>query len=159
MADAEKSNQAWSGGNNSTTSATKTSRQELYDKLRAYETRRRLAYSSKLDSISLYWKSYCDLLSASLRETGRAQRIVLGTSHAYAMYAEAMQGIYEDTFLDEKGNIAKDKQKKKNASLRKKSPQGESGGAKDKTQSKTTDAKDAVSVLKEIREAQKDLAS
>jgi len=156
MAGADKFNRAWSGArNNSGTS--NSSQEELYQKFRTYETRRRLAYSSKLDSISLYWKSYCDLLSASLRETGRAQRIVLGTSHAYAMYAEAMQGIYDDTFLDEKGNIAKDKQKRKKALARKKVLRGGSEqGGNDIGQSKTTNA---VSVLKEVREAQNHLAS
>mmetsp|Transcript_46358 Transcript_46358/g.96439 ORF Transcript_46358/g.96439 Transcript_46358/m.96439 type:complete len:505 (-) Transcript_46358:275-1789(-) len=155
MGKGDASNQAWSGAKKSAASgANKSGQDELYEKLRTYETRRRLAYSSKHDSISLYWKSYCDLLSASLRETGRAQRIVLGTSHAYAMYAEAMQGIYDDTFLDEKGNIAgeRNKNKKKKALARKKK-EAEAGNDIDK--SKT----DAVSVLKEIREAQNDLAS
>lgn len=85
------------------------SQEELYNKLKVYETKRRLSYANKLDSIALYWKSYCDLLSASLKETERAQRIVIGTSNAYSLYAENMRGIYEDTFLDEKGNIAKEK--------------------------------------------------
>jgi hypothetical protein len=151
MAGAEKVNRAWSGARN-TMETTKSSQEELYQKLRTYETKRRLAYKSKLDSISLYWKSYCDLLSASLQETGRAQRIVLGTSHAYAMYAEAMQGIYEDTFLDDKGNIAKDRQKRKKALARKKALGEENGVG----QPKTTNA---TSVLKEVREAQSDLAS
>jgi len=152
MAGADKSSRAWSGARK-TGGTTKSSQDELYQKLRAYETRRRLAYASKLDSISLYWKSYCDLLSASLRETGRAQRIVLGTSHAYAMYAEAMQGIYEDTFLDEKGNIAKDKQKRKKAALAARKEKGNDNIGQSKT------ANGAVSVLKEVREAQNDLAS
>ena len=154
MVEAEKSSRAWSGAK--TGASAKTNQQELYGKLKTYETRRRLAYSSKLDTTSLYWKSYCDLLSASLRETGRAQRIVLGTSHAYAMYAEAMHRIYDDSFLDEKGNIAKDKQKRKNLLSRKKIPERDSN---DVSQSTTAIAKDAVSVLKEIKEAQNDLAS
>mmetsp|Transcript_25184 Transcript_25184/g.59392 ORF Transcript_25184/g.59392 Transcript_25184/m.59392 type:complete len:505 (-) Transcript_25184:440-1954(-) len=159
MVEAEKSRMAWSGARSSAlakSTGAKTGQQELYGKLRAYENRRRMAYSSKLGTISLYWKSYCDLLSASLRETGRAQRIVLGTSHAYGMYAEAMQRIYDDTFLDEKGNVAKDKQKKKKKQLRKKANAGDSNGVDSST---TAVAKDAVSVLKEIREAQNDLAS
>eukprot|EP00532_Pseudo-nitzschia_australis_P013111 CAMPEP_0168222356 /NCGR_PEP_ID=MMETSP0140_2-20121125/10565_1 /TAXON_ID=44445 /ORGANISM="Pseudo-nitzschia australis, Strain 10249 10 AB" /LENGTH=500 /DNA_ID=CAMNT_0008151829 /DNA_START=151 /DNA_END=1653 /DNA_ORIENTATION=- len=154
MVEAEKSNRAWSGAKTGTSA--KTNQQELYGKLKTYETRRRLAYSSKLDTTSLYWKSYCDLLSASLRETGRAQRIVLGTSHAYAMYAEAMHRIYDDSFLDEKGNIAKDKQKRKNLVSRKKKNERDTN---DVALSTTAIAKDAVSVLKEIREAQNDLAS
>jgi hypothetical protein len=69
------------------------------------------------------------------------------------MYAEAMQGIYEDTFLDEKGNIAKDKQKRKKAALAARKEKGND----DIGQSKM--ANGAVSVLKEVREAQNDLAS
>eukprot|EP00536_Pseudo-nitzschia_multiseries_P006074 jgi/Psemu1/255087/estExt_Genewise1Plus.C_1250044 len=155
---------AWSGSKSSSltksASTTKTSQQELYGKLRAYENRRRLAYSSKLGTMSLYWKSYCDLLSASLRETGRAQRIVLGTSHAYGKYAEAMRRIYDDTFLDDKGNIAKDnKQKRKKLQqLRKKASAADPNGAASSA-STTAVAKDAVSVLKEVREGQNDLAS
>lgn len=155
MAGDDKFNRAWSGSSK-TTGTAKSNKEELYQKLRTYETRRRLAYSSKLDSISLYWKSYCDLLSASLRETGRAQRIVLGTSHAYAMYAGAMQGIYEDTFLDEKGNIAKEKQKRKKALARKKMLGRDLEKVNDFGMLGATNK---VSVLKEIREAQNDLAS
>ncbi len=147
MSGSQRFNRTWSGGGSNGTSNARKG-EELYEKLRTYEARRRLAYSSKLDSISLYWKSYCDLLSASLRETGRAQRIVLGTSHAYAMYAEAMQGIFEDVFLDDKGNVAKDRQKKK--ALANKKVFGDSG--RKFGQSK-------VSVLREVRDAQKDLSS
>jgi len=158
--DASTSDEAWSNqrlasfslGNNS--SATKNSQQELYNKLKAYESRRRLAYASKFDSILLYWKSYCDLLSASLKETSRAQRIVLGISQAYTIYAENMRGIYLDTFLDEKGNIVKDKQKKKKAAVRNQIHGGELEGI----ESKPIEAKHTVSVLKGIREAQNDLA-
>jgi hypothetical protein len=135
--------------NKSSSSQQQQQQQEIYGKLREYEARRRLAYSAKYDSISLYWKSYCDLLSASLKETSRAQRIVLGTSHAYLMYADAMLAISEDSFLDDKGNITTEKQKKKVASGRRKM---------DGMNAKSSEAKDAVSVLKEIREAQSVLA-
>ena len=130
------------------------SQEELYNKLKVYETKRRLSYANKLDSIALYWKSYCDLLSASLKETERAQRIVIGTSNAYSLYAENMRGIYEDTFLDEKGNIAKEKKLK----TKKASSVRNSKVSEGRDQSKMTVAKDAVSVLKGIREAQNDLA-
>ena len=145
----------WLGARNSSV-AVKSSKEGLYQKFKTYETRRRQAYSSKLDSISLYWKSYCDLLSASLRETGRAQRIVLGTSHAYAMYAEAMQGIYDDTFLDDKGNIVKDRQKRKKALARRRFFNDDFEKGSDIEDSITTEG---ISVLKEVREAQNDLAS
>ena len=155
MAGGEQVDRNWSGARNSG-AGVKSNQEGLYKKLKTYETQRRLAYSSKLDSISLYWKSYCDLLSASLQETGRARRIVLGTSHAYAMYAEAMQGIYEDTFLDDKGNIVKDRLKKKKAVARRKVFNEDLEKANGIGQSITAGK---VSVLKEVRQAQNDLAS
>lgn len=92
-----------------------------HTQLKDYESKRRLAYSSKLESISLYWKSYRDLLSASLQETKRAHRLVLGTCRSYVVYADALRNIRNDTFLDEKGHIANDKNQKRLASARKKS--------------------------------------
>jgi hypothetical protein len=97
-----------------------TTRQGLHDKLRAYEARRRLAYASKFESSSLHWKSFRDLLAASVQETGRAQRLVLGTSRAHQLYADGLQAMYEDIFLDERGNvILKPKQQKKLSMTRK----------------------------------------
>jgi hypothetical protein len=146
-------------GGNSGSGNKKSSQQDLCDKLRMYEGRRRLAYASKIDSISLYWKSYCDLLGAALKETSRAQRVVLGTSHAYMMYAEAMQSIFEDNFLDEKGNITTNQKQKDKVTATRKTPFSSNGRAKKEEPSAPVySAKDAVSVLKEIREAQNVLA-
>ncbi|KAL3921687.1 MAG: hypothetical protein SGILL_002615, partial [Bacillariaceae sp.] len=133
---------------NAKAAAAAATQQDLHQKLREYENRRRLAYASKIDSISLYWKSYCDLLSAALKETSRAQRVVLGTSHAYQVYAEAMKAVYEDTFLDEKGNAMTTKKQKEKLATTRKPFSGET-----KTEASSV-AKDAVSVVKEIREAQ-----
>lgn len=112
-----------------------------YAELKKYEMQRRLTYSSRLDSISLYWKSYRDLLAAGLQETGRAQRLVLGTSRAHGIYAEAMKSIYEDVFLDEKGNITNDKHRKKLAPSRRNVPSSKSQIRK-------------MSVLNDIQKAQ-----
>ncbi|KAL3907006.1 MAG: hypothetical protein SGARI_003743 [Bacillariaceae sp.] len=132
-------------GNAARTSA--AGKQDLYQKLNEYEKRRRLAYASKFDSLSLYWKSYCDLFGAALNETSRAQRGVLGTSHAYLMYSEAMKAIYKDTFLDEKGNpILTNKKQQERLATSRKTFTGET--------KVSSSAKDAVSVVKEIREAQ-----
>jgi hypothetical protein len=103
------------------TSESAITRQGLHERLRAYEARRRLASTSQFDSSSLYWKSFRDLLWASVQETGRAQRLVLGTSRAHQLYADAMQAMYEDVFLDEKGNvILRAKQQKRLLTTRKK---------------------------------------
>lgn len=147
----------------STTSVSnkKNAQQEMYSKLREYEGRRRLYYASKIDSISLYWKSYCDLLSAALKETSRSQRVVLGTAHAYLMYSEAMQSIYQDNFLDEKGKITTTQKQKEKISATRKTPSfGSTNGEATNGEStaSSSKAKDAVSVLKEIRESQSILA-
>mmetsp|Transcript_4887 Transcript_4887/g.6907 ORF Transcript_4887/g.6907 Transcript_4887/m.6907 type:complete len:695 (+) Transcript_4887:142-2226(+) len=89
------------------------SRSETHGKLRAYEARRRSAYSSKLESSSLYWRSFRDLLHASVHETARAERLVLGSVKVNQTYAQAMQATYEDIFLDDRGNPVTDSRKQK----------------------------------------------
>jgi len=86
---------------------------KTFNELKAYEARRRLASSSKIDSSSLYWKSYLDLMKGGLSETGRAQRLVSGTCRAHQVYADAMEAMHSDVFLDERGNIASSKQQKR----------------------------------------------
>ena len=101
--------------------AAASTREGHHENLRAYESRRRLAYAAKLESCTLYWKSVRDLLAASIQETARAQRLVLGTSRAHQLYSDAMHAMYEDVFLDDKGNVMlKPKQKQKLATTRKK---------------------------------------
>jgi hypothetical protein len=91
-------------------------RQFIHSKLRAYESRRRSAFTAKLESSSLYWRSFRDLLAASIHETSRAERLVLGTARANATYADAMQASYEDTLIDDRGAMVLD-QKKRNKLL------------------------------------------
>ena len=81
------------------------SRTSVHDKLRAYENRRRTSFQAKLESSSLYWRSFRDLLQSSIHETARAERLVLGTAKAQMAYANAMQASYEDGFLDNKGQV------------------------------------------------------
>lgn len=87
-------------------------RQFIHSKLRAYESRRRSAYAAKLESSSLYWRSFRDLLSASVHETGRAERLVLGTARANATYSDALQASYEDTLIDDRGGLVWDPKKR-----------------------------------------------
>ena len=138
-----------------------------YDKLKEYEARRRLAYTTKLDAMSLRWRSYRDLLSASLSETSRAQRLILGTCRAHKVYSDALSAMYHDTYLDEKGEITKtDRQQKKLAASRKTefrlktrtttTKTKSSGDEESKTdQTETTQ----TPIVKEIRDAQHDIAS
>ena len=137
-ADQQQKRAPWSGEKAKKSQVT---RENLFEKLKEYETKRRSVYSSKLDSMSLYWKSYKDLLSASLQETGRAERLVLGTCRAHEQYSNAMQAIHDDVFLDEKGNVASDKLQKRLANSR-----------------STTQTK-SITVVKEIRESHGTLAN
>jgi len=130
------------------TSAQMTRSQHV--RLREYETKRRIAYTSKYDSISLYWKSYKDLLSASIQETGRVQRLIVGTSRAHQLYADAMIAMHNDTFLDDKGSIANKNQQKRLAPNRNLVVQSIEDGNIYKGSKKS-------SVLKEVREGQKSL--
>lgn len=126
----------------SNTGMNTSTRTGLHDKLRAYESRRRLAYAAKFESSSLYWKSFRDLLAASIHETGRAQRLVLGTSRAHKLYSDALQAMYEDVFLDDKGNVMlKANQQKKLAQVRKKPEATKTNGS-------------SGSVLTSVRQAQ-----
>ena len=138
----EKKRAPWSGQKSKKSTAA-NDRQTLFEKLKEYETKRRSVYSSKLDSMSLYWKSYKDLLSASLQETGRAERLVLGTCRAHQQYSNAMQAIHDDVFLDEKGNVASEKLQKRLANSRNQS---------------SSQAK-SITVVKEIRESHGTLAN
>jgi hypothetical protein len=137
----------WSGARKSSSPAV-TKQRPQHERLKEYEARRRLAYTSKFDSMSLYWKSYRDLLSASLSETSRAQRLILGTCKAHQIYADAMQAMYKDVYLDEKGNITNEKQQKRLGASRK----------TEFRQRKSEGDKQQTPVLKEIRDTQKDVA-
>ena len=90
-----------------------TTRREIHAKLRAYENRRRSAYTAKLESSCLYWRSFRDLLRASVHETARAERMVLGTAMANKAYAESMHASYEDVLLDDRGVMVNDPKKQK----------------------------------------------
>jgi len=84
-----------------------------HSKMRAYEAKRRAAYKQKLASSSLYWRSFRDLLNASVEETERAESIVKGQAVANEAYAVAMAAAYEDTFDDDGKPVTDPKKKKK----------------------------------------------
>ena len=129
-------------------SPSSNSKQGQLEKLREYEMKRRLAYASKYDSMALYWKSHRDLLSASLQETGRAQRLVLGSSRAHQLYSNAMTAMHQDVFLDEKGNVTNEKQQKRLATSRKKNLRRIPSN-----RTEDTSEQEDISLLKEVRES------
>uniref|UniRef100_A0A7S4IAT0 PH domain-containing protein n=1 Tax=Odontella aurita TaxID=265563 RepID=A0A7S4IAT0_9STRA len=83
-----------------------------HSRLRAYEAKRRSAYTSKLGSSSLYWRSFRDLLHSSLEETERAEVLVLGNAMANRAYSVAMACAAEDA-LDDDGRPVLDPKKRK----------------------------------------------
>eukprot|EP00547_Thalassionema_nitzschioides_P014610 CAMPEP_0194232414 /NCGR_PEP_ID=MMETSP0158-20130606/788_1 /TAXON_ID=33649 /ORGANISM="Thalassionema nitzschioides, Strain L26-B" /LENGTH=587 /DNA_ID=CAMNT_0038965169 /DNA_START=107 /DNA_END=1867 /DNA_ORIENTATION=+ len=93
------------------TTVDEKTRNLTHNKLKSYESRRRSAYKGKMESSSLYWRSLRDLLSASVHETSRAERLVLGTARANAVYADSIQASYEDVFVDDKGGLVLDPKK------------------------------------------------
>lgn len=132
------------------------SRASVHDKLRAYESRRRTNFQNKLESSSLYWRSFRDLLQSSVHETARAERLVLGAAKAHQAYAEAMQASYEDGFLDKRNNVVLLKKQQKRLS----DQRVETTTSPDKTLPimAATDEERKANMLTSIMEAQHDLA-
>jgi hypothetical protein len=77
-------------GMSETPSSQVTSPLGWHKELRAFEADRRTKYQSNLESLTLYWKSHCDLLETSVHETARAYRLVLGVSKAHERMATTL---------------------------------------------------------------------
>ncbi|KAL3775930.1 hypothetical protein ACHAW5_011320 [Stephanodiscus triporus] len=87
-------------------------RLRTHARLRAYEAKRRLAYESKLQSSSLYWRAFRALMHDSLLETQRADLLTRGWTHASGGYRDAMTSVGE-WCIDERGTPIVDPRKKK----------------------------------------------
>lgn len=83
-----------------------------HEKLRSYEVCRRTSYKSKLNSSNLYWKSFRELMNASVKETQRAVLVVKARVLADETYSQHMGAIYND-LLEADGKVMKDEKKKK----------------------------------------------
>ena len=91
---------------------TNASRTASLSKLRAYEAARRSAYKTKLASSSLYWRSFRELLHASIEETERAEQILKASAESNTAYAISLRAAHNDT-LDEQGRPVVDPKKRK----------------------------------------------
>ena len=91
---------------------TNASRTASLSKLRAYEAARRSAYRTKLASSSLYWRSFRELLHASIEETERAEQILKASAESNTAYAISLRAAHNDT-LDEQGRPVVDPKKRK----------------------------------------------
>lgn len=85
-----------------------------HEKLRSYEVCRRSSYKTKLNSSNLYWKSFRELMDASVKETQRALLLVKARVLADETYSQHMGAIYSD-LLEVDGRVIKDEKKKKRA--------------------------------------------
>ena len=87
-------------------------RMDTHARLRSYESKRRDAYESKLQSSGLYWRAFRTLMHDSLLETQRAHLLVRGWTHASASYRDAMASV-GGWCVDDKGVPIVDHKKKK----------------------------------------------
>lgn len=87
-------------------------RSAAHSKMRAYESKRRSAYSSKMQSSSLYWRAFRFLMHDSLVETQKADILVRGWTHTNEAYGASMQSV-GGWCIDEKGTPITDAKKKK----------------------------------------------
>jgi hypothetical protein len=67
-----------------------------FQELRSYEAKRRSIYLSKLNSSSLYWRSFRDLLSKAYQETERAEELVKASVVANKAYGAYLAAAAED---------------------------------------------------------------
>jgi hypothetical protein len=68
-------------------SSAQRSPSDWHTSLKAFEADRRTKYQSNVETLDLYWKSHCELIEASVHETARAYRLVLGISKAHERMA------------------------------------------------------------------------
>jgi hypothetical protein len=87
-------------------------RMNTHAKLRSYEAKRRMAYESKLQSSSLYWRAFRTLMHDSLLETTRADLLVRGWTHATRAYCDMMRSVGEFC-IDDRGVPIVDPRRKK----------------------------------------------
>jgi hypothetical protein len=87
-------------------------RMKTHSKLRSYEAKRRMAYESKLQSSSLYWRAFRTLMHDGLLETTRADLLVRGWAYATRSYCDMMRSVGEFC-IDDRGVPIVDPRRKK----------------------------------------------
>jgi len=76
-----------------------------YNAMLKFETRRRAKYASERDEYAMRWKAALEMLQAGIFECARAERLLLASVMANRAYGEALRLIYDDSFLDDEGNV------------------------------------------------------
>ncbi|KAL7530908.1 hypothetical protein ACHAWF_003558, partial [Thalassiosira exigua] len=92
--------------------ADRSHRLRTHARLRSYESKRRTAYESKLQSSSLYWRAFRTLVRDGLLEARRADAWAKGWTKAAEGYSVAMRSVGE-WCIDEKGAPIVDPKKKR----------------------------------------------
>jgi len=106
-------------------------RMDTHARLRSYESKRRDAYESKLQSSGLYWRAFRTLMHDSLLETQRAHLLVRGWTHAGASYRDAMASVGGWCVDDRGAPIVDHKKKKKFLDMQAAASAGASAGGVD----------------------------
>jgi len=80
-------------------------RSEIYHKLFKFESVRRAQYADSMAQCESDWRACLEAMQAGIFETARAERGILGAALASQAYSDAMQAIYDDTYIDDEGDI------------------------------------------------------
>jgi hypothetical protein len=84
-----------------------TLRIQVHNDLIAWESKRRSDLSNQLEFNRERWKAGRDILRDGVEELASAERLVLGFAKAGALFADALQAMYDDNLLDDAGNTVK----------------------------------------------------
>ena len=84
-----------------------TLRIQVHNDLIAWESKRRSDLAQKLEYNQERWKAACRILTEGIAEAQYAERLILGISTASRLFADALNAVYDDKLLDDKGNTVK----------------------------------------------------
>ena len=81
-----------------------TLRIQMHNDLIAWESKRRSDLTKDLEFNREQWKAAREILEDCIAEVEFAERLVLGFSKAGILFADALEAMYDDNFLDDSGN-------------------------------------------------------
>lgn len=88
-------------------------RKFLFRRMCNFEKKREGKCAALVNEFACRWRASLEVMQAGIFEVARAERIVGGTALANQAYAEAMQAMYDDVYLDGEGNAVTDPRKQK----------------------------------------------
>ena len=81
-----------------------TMRIQVHSDLIAWESKRRSNLSTRLEINKEEWKTALEIIEDGVEEVECAERLVAGFAKAGRIFAEALEAMYDDKFLDNQGN-------------------------------------------------------